>query len=138
VKLDTPKRFLFSSVLSFNKPRSREPSLNAGAHRGSVDKNPEDEPPQTPFSTASRFGKGGSEAIATRNELRETMESVNFLSARYVVPVRAFGTMRRSGFPLPNRCSRGLGGRDALIATILMIGNFYEGVGVVVRSGLVD
>jgi hypothetical protein len=65
------------------------------------------------------------------------MESVNFLSARYVVPVQAFFTIRRPGFPLPSRCSRGLGGRDALIAKILIIGNFYEGVGVVVK-GVVD
>ena len=80
-----------------------------------------------------------SNAIAALNEIRETMESADFLSARHFVESELSAKLEDPAFryQVAFRVARTEETRP-LIAKILMIGNFYESIGVLVESGLVD
>ena len=80
-----------------------------------------------------------SNQIAALNELRQTTETPEFLAAEYFVQGELSAKLEDSAFryQVAMRSARTDEAR-ALIAKVNAIGNFYESMGVLVRTGLVD
>jgi hypothetical protein len=81
----------------------------------------------------------GSNQIAAINELRETHETPAFAAARYFILVELNTLMEDPAFryQIADRAS-GTGEMQAAIQKAVAVGNFYEGMGVLVEAGLVD
>jgi hypothetical protein len=81
----------------------------------------------------------GSNQIAALNELRETTETAEFRAAQLFVQTELSSKLRDPAFryQVANTAAR-TEETKSLIAKAMMIGNFYEGMGVLVKNGLVD
>jgi hypothetical protein len=77
--------------------------------------------------------------IAALNELRETIETANFQEAQHFVQTQLAAKLQEPAFryQIVNRSARTDENRP-LITKINAVGNFFEGMGVLVRTGLVD
>jgi Domain of unknown function (DUF4760) len=77
--------------------------------------------------------------IAALNELRETMESPGFLTAQHYVQGEMSAQLEDPVFrhQVAESAARTDESRP-LIAKIFAIGNFYEGMGILAKTGLVD
>jgi Domain of unknown function (DUF4760) len=77
--------------------------------------------------------------IAALNELRETMETPDFQAAQQFVATQLSAKLRDAAFRYQygNRSAR-TDENKPLIGRVLTIGNFYEGMGMLVKTGLVD
>jgi hypothetical protein len=80
-----------------------------------------------------------SNQIAALNELRETQEAPDFLAARHFVEGELSRKLQEPAFrhQIAVPAARSDETRP-LIAKILVIGNFYEGMGILAKTGLVD
>jgi hypothetical protein len=81
----------------------------------------------------------GSNQIVALNELRETTETAEFRAAQLFVQTELSSKLRDPAFryQVANTAAR-TEENKSLIAKAMMIGNFYEGMGVLVKNGLVD
>ena len=81
----------------------------------------------------------GSNQIAGLNELRETTESAEMQTAMHFVAAGLAEKLKDAQFryEVAHRVAR-TSEAQALIRHIRLVGNFYEGVGVLVKEGLVD
>ena len=81
----------------------------------------------------------GSNHIVALNELRETTETAEFREAQLFVQTELSSKLRDPAFryQVTNTAARTEENKP-LIAKAMMIGNFYESMGVLVRNGLVD
>jgi hypothetical protein len=80
-----------------------------------------------------------SNAIAALNELRETMETPDFQVAQHFVMTELPEKLRDPAFRYQfEKPAARTDETRPLISKINAIGNFYEGMGVLVRTGLVD
>ena len=81
----------------------------------------------------------GSNQIVALNELRETTETAEFGAAQLFVQTELSSRLRDAAFryEVANSAARTEENKP-LIAKAIMIGNFYEGMGVLVKNGLVD
>jgi hypothetical protein len=77
--------------------------------------------------------------IAALNELRETMESADFQAAQHFLQTELPARLQDPGFryQLANASARTDEMRP-LVARINALGNFYESIGILVKTGLVD
>jgi hypothetical protein len=77
--------------------------------------------------------------IAALNEIRETMETADFVAAQHFVQGELSISLQDPAFryQVEHRAARTDEGRQ-LMAKINAIGNFFEGMGVLVKTGLVD
>ena len=80
-----------------------------------------------------------SNQITALNELRETMESLEFMAASQFVRVELSSRLRDPAFryQISNRSARTDEYR-ALIAKMSLLGNFYEAMGLLVKTSLVE
>ena len=81
----------------------------------------------------------GSNQIVALNELRETTETAEFRAAQLFVQTELSSKLRDPAFryQVANAAAR-TEENKSLIAKAMMIGNFYEGMGVLVKNGLVE
>ena len=81
----------------------------------------------------------GSNQITALNELRETMESLEFTAASQFVRAELSSKLRDPAFryQISNRSARTDEYR-ALIGKMSLLGNFYEAMGLLVKTGLVE
>jgi hypothetical protein len=81
----------------------------------------------------------GSNQITALNELRETMETPDFQAASHFVVTELPAKLRDPAFryELAHRFAR-TDKHEPLIRKINSLGNFYEGMGLLVKTGLVE
>lgn len=80
-----------------------------------------------------------SNQIAALNELRETMDNAEFALSQHFVLTGLAHKLEDPAFryQLANRSAR-TGENQRLITSVVSVGNLYENMGVLVKSGLVD
>jgi hypothetical protein len=77
--------------------------------------------------------------IAALNEIRETFESLDFQAARHFVQGELSKKLQNSAFRYQSDVPAARTDENRpLIVKVDTIGNFYEGIGVLVKSGLVE
>src|SRR5580704_11993051 len=85
-----------------------------------------------------RHARGGNQ-IAAINELRETHEAPDFAAKRYFILVDLEKWLEDPAFRHQiARRSTGTSEMQTAIQKVIAVGNFYEGMGVLVEAGLVD